>query len=157
MNIIIPTLSIASIGIISSALNSLYILKTSLKNNPSYSGFFELKQFLNENDPETLLDSVKLIIDKLSSSSNKQIQKIIQSLLCTINEIEKELNEIQNRINYNNHHYLKIYPFIYKFHNAKIRLEILINKLNNQTENLIKTTSFLSSIKKSSVKLESID
>ena len=148
MNIIVPAITLTSIGIISSALNSLYMLKESLKKSNSYSGFDELKQFLYETDHETILNSSKLIINKLMPSKNENIQKIIKSLLNTIDEIEKELNDIHNRINYNNNCHLKIYPFLYKFHNAKIRLQTLTNKLNNQTEQLMKTTTFLMSLNK---------
>jgi hypothetical protein len=52
----------------------------------------------------------------------------------TIKEINNELKEINKRIEYNKSLYIRCYPFIYRFHNNKKRLDMLMKKLKNEIE-----------------------
>ncbi len=119
-SIIISAISIASITAITTTFNAFYQLKNNLTFTSSISGHKELKEYMDENNLEYLILVLKDC--KYGGCEN------------TIQAINKELADINKRIEYNKLAYIRCYPFLYRFHNSKKRLEKLMTKLINEIE-----------------------
>jgi len=119
-SLLISALSIATVSTIATAFNALFQLKNNLSLSCTIAGHQELHEYMNELNLYYLLN-------------------VLQKYKCnyfndTIKEINNELKEINKRIEYNKSLYIRCYPFIYRFHNNKKRLDMLMKKLKNEIE-----------------------
>lgn len=140
MEYIITSLSITafmgSVSMITSFANSVYTISDRIISSTD-SGVSNIKRLIESSDLRNRIKIIDLFIKELDMGSNcpSSILESIESIKMAIKDIEKELKQIQYRIDYNDNLYFGVGGMrMYKFGNSYKRLESKIKTFNNRYE-----------------------
>lgn len=146
MNIILGVISanvlINIISGITTTINGIYTIKDVISNTTTI-GSKEVEHIMKEIDIEVRLKIIQMFLNelKITNDTPNTIQYCIQEIKNIINEIDKELNIIRERLYYNSKLWIGLSVRSYKFHNCKKRLENNFKKLDQRYQLLISVLS----------------
>lgn len=145
---IITSLSITamagSISMVTSLCNGVYTLSERIIRSTD-SGVLDIKRLIESSDLKSRIEIMKLFIQETFNSENgemkegipESITRSIQSIKDAIKNIEKELQQIQYRIEYNDNLYFSAGGTrAYKFSNSYKRLDAKIKTLEKRYDTL---------------------
>lgn len=142
MDVLIASLSItAMMGTASAAtslINGLYSLRERVTNS-SDTGVTDIRRLIESHDLKNKITIMAMFIKEieLDKMKNQSIKMSIDSIHDAIKEIERELQNIQYRIDYNDNIYFGMGGFrLYRFNNSYKRLESKIKILNTRYDTL---------------------
>jgi len=146
MNVILGVISanvlINIISGITTTINGIYTIKDVI-NTTTTIGSKEVEQIMKEIDIDVKLKIIQMFLNelKITDDTPNTILYCIQEIKKIINNIEKELNVIRERLHYNSKLWVGTSIRSYKFHNCKKRLELYFRNLDQRNQLLISILS----------------
>lgn len=156
MNIILSVISAnVIVGIISgitTTINGVYTIKDVIKSNTT-TGSKEVEQIMKDIDIEVKLKIIQLFLSelKITDSTPNTIVYCMNEIKNIITDIEKELNIINERLQYNRCLWIGSSIRAYKFHNCKTRLENYFKNLDQRYQLLISILSIENQVVKNNI------
>lgn len=156
MNIILSVISAnVIVGIISgitTTINGVYTIKDVIKSNTT-TGSKEVEQIMKDIDIEVKLKIIQLFLSelKITDSTPNTIVYCMNEIKNIITDIEKELNIINERLQYNRCLWIGSAIRAYKFHNCKTRLENYFKNLDQRYQLLISILSIENQVVKNNI------
>lgn len=133
-----------SVSMVTSLCNGVYTLSERIIRSTD-SGVADIKRLIESSDLQNRIEIMKLFVQETFNTENgemkegipESIVRSIQAIKDAIKEIERELNQIQYRISYNDNLYFSAGGVrAYKFGNSYKRLDAKIKTLEKRYDTL---------------------